>query len=104
MKPPKRAQMVKPSPTLAITAKAVRAQGIDIISFGADEPDFDTLQHIKDAAIAALQEGFTKYSRLAVVPGVEFGVEGFLRLSYPTAPEAITEGIGRIKGALARLG
>jgi aspartate aminotransferase len=64
MKLSKRAQMVKPSPTLAITAKAkaMRAQGIDVISFGAGEPDFDTPQHIKDAAIAALQEGFTKYT------------------------------------------
>ena len=60
----KRAQKIKPSPTLAITAKAkaMRAQGIDVISFGAGEPDFDTPQHIKDAAIAALQEGFTKYT------------------------------------------
>lgn len=60
----KRAQMVKPSPTLAITAKAkaMRAQGIDVISFGAGEPDFDTPQHIKAAAISALQEGFTKYT------------------------------------------
>ena len=64
MKLSKRAQRVKPSPTLAITtkAKAMRAQGIDVISFGAGEPDFDTPQHIKDAAIAALQEGFTKYT------------------------------------------
>jgi aspartate aminotransferase len=64
MKLSKRAQMIKPSPTLAITAKAkaMRAQGIDVISFGAGEPDFDTPQHIKDAAIAALQEGFTKYT------------------------------------------
>jgi aspartate aminotransferase len=64
MKLSKRAQMIKPSPTLAITAKAkaMRAQGIDIISFSAGEPDFDTPQHIKDAAIAALQQGFTKYT------------------------------------------
>lgn len=64
MKLSKRAQRVKPSPTLAITAKAksMRAQGIDVISFGAGEPDFDTPQHIKDASIAALQEGFTKYT------------------------------------------
>jgi aspartate aminotransferase len=56
--------MVKPSPTLAITAKAkaMRAQGIDVLSFGAGEPDFDTPRHIKAAAIAALQEGFTKYT------------------------------------------
>jgi aspartate aminotransferase len=64
MKLSRRAQRVKPSPTLAITAKAkaMRAQGIDVISFGAGEPDFDTPQHIKDAAIAALREGFTKYT------------------------------------------
>jgi len=64
MKLSKRATMVKPSPTLAITAKAkaMSAQGIDVISFGAGEPDFDTPQHIKDAAIAALQQGFTKYT------------------------------------------
>jgi aspartate aminotransferase len=64
MKISRRAQMIKPSPTLAITAKAkaLSAQGIDVISFGAGEPDFDTPQHIKDAAIAALQQGFTKYT------------------------------------------
>jgi aspartate aminotransferase len=64
MKLSKRAQMIKPSPTLAITAKAkaMSAQGIDVINFGAGEPDFDTPQHIKDAAIAALQQGFTKYT------------------------------------------
>ena len=43
-------------------------------------------------------------ARVAVVPGVEFGAEGFLRLSYPIASEVITEGIARIKEALARLG
>jgi aspartate aminotransferase len=64
MKLSQRAQKIKPSPTLAITAraKAMRAQGIDVISFGAGEPDFDTPQHIKAAAIAALQDGFTKYT------------------------------------------
>jgi aspartate aminotransferase len=64
MKLSQRAQMIKPSPTLAITAKAkaLSAQGIDVISFGAGEPDFDTPQHIKDAAIVALQQGFTKYT------------------------------------------
>lgn len=64
MKLSQRAQMIKPSPTLAITAKAnaMSARGIDVVSFGAGEPDFDTPQHIKDAAIAALQQGFTKYT------------------------------------------
>jgi aspartate aminotransferase len=54
---------------LAITAKAkaMRAEGIDVISFGAGEPDFDTPQHITDAAIAALRDGFTKYTAAAGV-------------------------------------
>lgn len=60
----KRVQDIKPSPTLEITAKAVamKAQGIDVIGFGAGEPDFDTPENIKEAAIKALKEGFTKYT------------------------------------------
>lgn len=59
-----RAVGVAPSPTLGITAriKALQAKGIDIIGFGAGEPDFDTPEHIKAAAIRALDEGFTKYT------------------------------------------
>jgi len=59
-----RVKRVKPSATLAITAKAkaMRSQGIDVISFGAGEPDFDTPSHIKDEAVKALREGFTKYT------------------------------------------
>ncbi|MHB9035136.1 MAG: pyridoxal phosphate-dependent aminotransferase [Armatimonadota bacterium] len=59
-----RAKNVAPSPTLAVTAKAkqMQADGIDVIGFGAGEPDFDTPQHIKDAAIKSLQAGFTKYT------------------------------------------
>jgi aspartate aminotransferase len=59
-----RAKKISPSPTLAISAKAkaMQAQGIDVINFGAGEPDFDTPQHIKDAAIDSLQSGFTKYT------------------------------------------
>ncbi len=59
-----RAKNLKPSPTLAITAKAkaMQAQGIHVISFGAGEPDFDTPENIKNAAIKAIQEGFTKYT------------------------------------------
>ena len=54
---------IKPSPTLAVSARAaaLKAQGKDVISLGAGEPDFDTPQPIKDAAIRALREGFTKY-------------------------------------------
>lgn len=59
-----RVQAVKPSPTLAITARAaqMRAAGKDIIGLGAGEPDFDTPDHIKAAAIKAMDNGFTKYT------------------------------------------
>lgn len=62
-----RAQRTSPSPTLAITAKArkMREEGIDVLSFGAGEPDFDTPEFIKEAAITALREGFTKYTPTA---------------------------------------
>lgn len=59
-----RVKRIKPSPTLAVTARAaaLRAEGKDIIGLGAGEPDFDTPEHIKQAAIAAIQRGFTKYT------------------------------------------
>lgn len=59
-----RARNLKPSPTLAINAKAkaMTAQGIHVISFGVGEPDFDTPDNIKRAAIRAIEEGFTKYT------------------------------------------
>lgn len=59
-----RARNTAPSPTLAITAKAnaLKAQGIDVVGFGAGEPDFDTPDHIKQAAIDALAAGYTKYT------------------------------------------
>jgi aspartate aminotransferase len=60
----RKAQSLKPSPTLAISAKekALKAQGLDIVGFGAGEPDFDTPDHVKKAAIDAINEGFTKYT------------------------------------------
>lgn len=64
MKLASRLSLIKPSPTLAITARAnaLRASGRDIIGFGAGEPDFDTPAHIKQAAVAAIDRGFTKYT------------------------------------------
>jgi aspartate aminotransferase len=64
----KKALSISPSPTLAIDAKAkqMKSEGVDVIGFGAGEPDFDTPDHIKEAAIAAIREGFTKYTP---VPG-----------------------------------
>ncbi|HEY7678631.1 MAG TPA: pyridoxal phosphate-dependent aminotransferase [Candidatus Methylomirabilis sp.] len=59
-----RARQLTPSATLAISARArqLQAEGIDVISFGSGEPDFDTPAHIKAAAVQALHEGFTKYT------------------------------------------
>ncbi len=60
----KRVSLISLSVTLAITAKAkqMKAEGIDVIGFGAGEPDFDTPVHIKEAAKKAIDEGFTKYT------------------------------------------
>jgi aspartate aminotransferase len=68
-----RVQTIKPSPTLAVTARAARlkAEGKDIIGLGAGEPDFDTPQHIKDAAIAAINKGLTKYTAVGGTPGLK---------------------------------
>ena len=72
----KRVQAIKPSPTLAITARAARlkAEGKDIIGLGAGEPDFDTPQHIKDAAIGAINRGFTKYTAVGGTPSLKQAV------------------------------
>lgn len=68
-----RVQAVKPSPTLAITARAaaMRAEGKDIIGLGAGEPDFDTPEHIKAAAIKAINNGFTKYTAVDGTAGLK---------------------------------
>jgi len=59
-----RARNIKPSPTLAINAKAkaMKAAGVDVVNFGVGEPDFDTPENIKEAAIKAIRDGFTKYT------------------------------------------
>jgi aspartate aminotransferase len=64
MKLAERLGQIKPSLTLAVDAKAkaMKKQGQDIVSFGVGEPDFDTPDHIKEAAVQALKEGFTKYT------------------------------------------
>jgi aspartate aminotransferase len=65
-----RVNAVKPSPTLAITARAaeMRAAGKDVIGLGAGEPDFDTPEHIKAAAVKAIDAGFTKYTAVDGIP------------------------------------
>ena len=68
-----RVQRIKPSPTLSVSARAaaLKAAGKNIISLGAGEPDFDTPQHIKEAAIRAIQSGMTKYTAVDGTPGLK---------------------------------
>lgn len=71
-----RVQSIKPSPTLAVAAKAsqLKAQGKDIIGLGTGEPDFDTPQAIKQAAIAALNQGHTKYTPVDGIPELKSAI------------------------------
>src|SRR5690606_34710102 len=68
-----RVQQIKPSPTLAVTNRAaeLKAAGKDIIGLGAGEPDFDTPEHIKQAAVEACNNGFTKYTAVDGTPGLK---------------------------------
>ena len=70
IKAAQRAANIKPSPTLAVTAKAaeLKAAGRDIIALSAGEPDFDTPEHIKEAAIKAIRDGKTKYTAAGGTP------------------------------------
>jgi aspartate aminotransferase len=71
-----RVSRIKPSPTLAVTAKAaeLKAQGIDVMSLGAGEPDFDTPAHIKEAAHKAIRDGFTKYTAVGGIPSLKAAI------------------------------
>jgi len=98
MKVSRRAQAVAPSATLAVTsrAKEMKSQGLDVLSFGAGEPDFDTPQFIKDAAIEALQKGQTKYTPAAGILELRKAIADKLlkenNLRY--APEQIVVNLG----------
>lgn len=89
---------VKPSPTIAVTTKAaeLKAAGRDVIGLGAGEPDFDTPQNIKDAAVAAMDAGKTKYTAVDGIPELKEAIcAKFKRdnaLDY--APAQITVGTG----------
>ncbi len=80
----KRVKQLKPSATLAINAKAksLKAQGIDIINLSAGEPDFDTPEHIKEAAIKAIKEGFTRYTPVAGIPELREAVAAQIEKDY----------------------
>ena len=68
----KRIESVKPSATITISAKAMelRAKGVDIISLSQGEPDFDTPNHIKEAAVQAIKDGKTKYTPVDGTPEI----------------------------------
>src|SRR5690554_2505179 len=89
---------VKPSATLAVTAKAreLKARGIDVIGLGAGEPDFDTPDNIKEAAIAAIRRGETKYTNVDGTPELKQAIiDKFRRengLDY--APSQVIVGTG----------
>ena len=71
-----KARIIKPSITLTISAKAkkMRSEGIDVLNFSAGEPDFDTPDSIKQAAVAAIEEGFTKYTAAGGIPEVKAAI------------------------------
>ena len=93
-----RVQELTPSLTLAIdsTAKALKAEGVDVCSFGAGEPDMDTPEHIKAAAIEALQAGFTKYTPSSGIPELRQAIsEKFKRdngLDYKPSQIVVSNG------------
>ncbi len=71
-----KAMQINPSPTLAIDARAkqMKSEGIDVIGFGAGEPDFETPEHIKAAAIEAIRQGFTRYTPASGIPELKAAI------------------------------
>ncbi|HXI50125.1 MAG TPA: pyridoxal phosphate-dependent aminotransferase [Candidatus Saccharimonadales bacterium] len=94
----RRAASLSPSLTLVIDAKAkqMKADGQDVVGFGAGEPDFDTPKHIKDAAIRALNEGFTKYTPSSGIPELRQAIaDKFKRengLTYKSSQVIVSSG------------
>src|SRR6202795_590481 len=86
------------SPTLAMQAraKAMRAEGMNVISFGAGEPDFDTPRRIKDAAIRAIESGETKYTEVGGIPELRAAICHKLKrdLGLDYTPEEVTVSCG----------
>lgn len=94
----RKAMQVKPSSTLAITAKAkeMKARGIDVVGFGAGEPDFNTPDNINQAAIRAINEGFTKYTPASGIDELKKAIckkfADFNKLNYDTNQIVISNG------------
>ncbi len=93
-----RIQTLSPSATIAVSTLAaeLKAQGKDVLSFSAGEPDFDTPQTIKDAAIEAINEGFTKYTAVAGIPELLEAIQSKLKrengLEYDTKQIIVSNG------------
>lgn len=98
MKLSRKAMEIKPSSTLDISAKAaqLKAEGMDIVTFGVGEPDFDTPEHIKEAGIAAIRDGYTKYTPAAGTLELRQAVCDKLKrdnnLTYDTSQVIISNG------------
>ncbi len=94
----KRVKRIKPSPTLAVTARAakLKAEGKDIIGLGAGEPDFDTPAHIAEAGIAAIRGGFTRYTNVDGIPELKDAIIAKFRrdndLSYDRSQILVSAG------------
>lgn len=98
MKKAYRLSQVQPSLTLAITAKAaaMRAEGLDIVSFGAGEPDFNTPQSVIDAAKNALDSGMTKYTPVAGIPALRAEIASWYEREFgiKTTADQVIVGVG----------
>src|SRR5690606_35566081 len=94
----KRTSQLKPSPTLALAAKAkeLQAQGKDVISLSVGEPDWDTLNCAKQAAIDSIQAGFTKYTPAAGIPELRKAIaertEKEIGVSYKAEEVVVSSG------------
>ena len=101
-----RLSVVVPSATLAINARAqeLRAKGVDVISFGAGEPDFDTPSNIRDAGIAAINAGRTRYTAVSGIAELRSAIaeRSARERGVPTAPANVVVTVGA-KGALFNL-
>ncbi|MBM4273339.1 MAG: pyridoxal phosphate-dependent aminotransferase [Deltaproteobacteria bacterium] len=79
-----RIRQIPPSATLALNAKAnqLKAQGVDVVNFGVGEPDFDTPENIREAAIRAIREGFTRYTPVGGIPELKEAIIGKFQEDY----------------------
>ena len=95
----RRIRQIPPSATLALNAKAnqLKAQGVDIVNFGVGEPDFDTPDNIREAAIRAINEGFTRYTPVGGIPELKEAIIDKFQGDY-----GLTYKPGRDPGLLRR--